>query len=380
MNYNTVSIICIISLIIGIVSLYESELYTKRQNLKLMSLAGLIMLEVAIDTIALNINGKYPEIHKSLKIVEFCTVPIIPTLLSSLVARKRFWKRICKFFYLIIAVNAIAQIITIYIPFMFQIDNNSNYARTSFTYFYAIALILCFALLLVSSYRTFIQNNLKISLTLISINVLLLVGMVIRYFNIESNADWLCIAFGYYIFIIDFSNSYLKIDPITSLLNRRAFSNKLTHINYDTALIVIDANDFKKINDAYGHQSGDWALAKIAESIMNIYSNIGRCYRIGGDEFCVILKPNMLKKLTFATKNKDTYAMLDRFIRLLDEELSNLGKQHKALAYGVSQGYGIYYSLNEIQEFKDYMSIDEVFKLADERMYEMKEKRKKDLN
>ena len=55
-------------------------------------------------------------------------------------------------------------------------------------------------------------------------------------------------------------------------------------------LVVFDVDDFKQINDRYGHIQGDRCLAGIAECIKKSYANFGYCYRIGGDEFCVLLK------------------------------------------------------------------------------------------
>lgn len=54
--------------------------------------------------------------------------------------------------------------------------------------------------------------------------------------------------------------------------------------------VVFDVDDFKQINDRYGHIQGDLCLAGIAECIKKSYANFGYCYRIGGDEFCVLLK------------------------------------------------------------------------------------------
>ena len=46
----------------------------------------------------------------------------------------------------------------------------------------------------------------------------------------------------------------------------------------------------KQVNDCHGHVKGDLCLAGIAECIKKAYADSGYCYRIGGDEFCVLLK------------------------------------------------------------------------------------------
>lgn len=49
-------------------------------------------------------------------------------------------------------------------------------------------------------------------------------------------------------------------------------------------------DDFKQVNDQYGHVKGDICLAEIAACIKRAYARHGYCYRTGGDEFCVLLR------------------------------------------------------------------------------------------
>jgi len=86
-------------------------------------------------------------------------------------------------------------------------------------------------------------------------------------------------------------------DPLTGLANRRAFDRALNRAianykryNHIGAILLIDINQFKSINDSLGHLAGDAILQHIA-SILEIHTrNTDFIARIGGDEFCVILK------------------------------------------------------------------------------------------
>ncbi len=85
-------------------------------------------------------------------------------------------------------------------------------------------------------------------------------------------------------------------DPLTHLYNRRGVEEKLGRLGvrsrYDgSALmgIVIDIDDFKSINDSYGHSIGDEVLTAIAEVISNSVRPNDICGRVGGDEFIVLL-------------------------------------------------------------------------------------------
>ena len=54
--------------------------------------------------------------------------------------------------------------------------------------------------------------------------------------------------------------------------------------------IMMDANNLKKINDTLGHNKGDELIVTIAKCMRTAVGDSGQCYRIGGDEFVIILK------------------------------------------------------------------------------------------
>lgn len=86
------------------------------------------------------------------------------------------------------------------------------------------------------------------------------------------------------------------LDPLTDLLNRRAFETRATQEVKRAArdggalsLLMVDANDFKRINDTLGHQAGDEALRAIAHGLKSSVRQYDLVARIGGDEFAVLL-------------------------------------------------------------------------------------------
>ncbi len=78
-------------------------------------------------------------------------------------------------------------------------------------------------------------------------------------------------------------------DPLTGLLNRRGFFN-LTggRAERDLALLVLDVDDFKTVNDAWGHAAGDAVLRRIGTELCNL-APTGEVARLGGDEFAVVV-------------------------------------------------------------------------------------------
>ncbi|MGM8850629.1 GGDEF domain-containing protein [Salinicola halophyticus] len=84
-------------------------------------------------------------------------------------------------------------------------------------------------------------------------------------------------------------------DPLTALYNRRAFETRaprfLRHISHDRpgALLLIDIDNFKPVNDLHGHAAGDRLLVTLSELIREILPEGALAARLGGDEFTILL-------------------------------------------------------------------------------------------
>lgn len=92
-------------------------------------------------------------------------------------------------------------------------------------------------------------------------------------------------------------------DPLTGVLNRRAFDREwkkskdlLSEHRLGIGLILFDVNRFKAINDTYGHQTGDEVLRVICNCIVNVLRKGEKLFRIGGDEFAIIIIGNSSKQ------------------------------------------------------------------------------------
>jgi diguanylate cyclase (GGDEF)-like protein len=82
------------------------------------------------------------------------------------------------------------------------------------------------------------------------------------------------------------------LDPLTGLLNRRTFDHWMTTTPgkvRPTALLLIDVDSFKLVNDLHGHAVGDQALRRIARVVADHVRTGDTALRLGGDEFAVIL-------------------------------------------------------------------------------------------
>lgn len=83
----------------------------------------------------------------------------------------------------------------------------------------------------------------------------------------------------------------IEMDPLTSLYNRRSCNNQLSRLfqkGDSFTVVMCDIDWFKKINDQYGHDAGDYVLVKISEMIRENVADCGFASRWGGEEFLLI--------------------------------------------------------------------------------------------
>lgn len=123
----------------------------------------------------------------------------------------------------------------------------------------------------------------------------------------------------------------LKEDRMTGINNRTAFEEQLQDIedhaqDYDNAaLIFMDVDGLKNTNDLYGHNAGDELIISAALCIKNVFATYGKCYRIGGDEFCVLIF--------------DSIENMDELLKQMDQEIIKYNRNNRyylSIARGVS--------------------------------------------
>ena len=154
-------------------------------------------------------------------------------------------------------------------------------------------------------------------------------------------------------------------DPLTSLPNRRLLLDRLSHALYTTsrsghyaALIFLDLDHFKLLNDSLGHGMGDLLLQQVANRLKNCVREGDSLARLGGDEFVVLLE-------ALDQNDKNAAMQAEAIARKI---LYVLGKDY--LLH--QQTYTITASLGIIMFMHNHSEMDELFKHADIAMYQAK--------
>ena len=148
-------------------------------------------------------------------------------------------------------------------------------------------------------------------------------------------------------------------DSLTGLYNRRGMDLSLNHIvpaahraENCISAINMDIDFFKKINDAYGHDAGDYVLKKFAEALLNNVRPNDVCCRLGGEEFVIVLP-----------EAKQDYAVM--VAERIRQEIEALELMYEDTSITLTSSFGV------ATHYKN-IDIDYLLKDADKALYAAK--------
>ena len=158
--------------------------------------------------------------------------------------------------------------------------------------------------------------------------------------------------------------SAYKNDQMTGMFSRHVFDEDMTALESgkDTTkslgLLLFDMNNLKLINDTQGHKAGDNSIIAVSTVLKKIFAEVGNCYRIGGDEFFIVLS-NIEKK------------DFDKLLQAFDEEVTRYNRDNPFI---VDVAVGSEFFDRNSPEWKE--SIYTLFTLVDGKMYQDKRDKK----
>jgi diguanylate cyclase (GGDEF)-like protein len=271
-------------------------------------------------------------------------------------------KKINIIIFIITVLHIIVLLINIKYHFYFVIDTATNMIIRGDKYF--IRLIFCYCPLLfaawdlVSSYSAFKKSHRALMFLLLGLSFS---GLTVDVFTGNMRLAWPCLsaAMLYAYFFIVQSDS--RLDSLTGIGNRFSFNEFTDRLSRQSsgeawAIVMIDMDHFKAINDKLGHLEGDNALRDMAAIIKSCVSGTDFAARYGGDEFVLAAKQ-------------------ERGIEKLMEQIKTAVEQHNAknirpFKLELSYGHDVY-----VADGKH--SIEEFLTHIDSLMYKNKEERRR---
>lgn len=368
------SALLIFSLIVCIVILNNSKAHAENQLItfklfffNLISNSYMLFFEL----LCILINGKtFPgaiELNYTFNVLYYIG-NILPAICWALYANYKVYNKedkLLKLFYVLIPFVLINVIISAACPFAklyFTIGTQNLYHREMF----AAPLLLFSYILMFYTFIIILKNQTRLpkgeSGPLLFYTIPPFICSVFQGLFYDISIIWPSITISLLIIYLNLQNYRLNTDYLTGLFNRRqleAFiSAKINSTSNKFSGILIDVDNFKIINDKFGHTIGDEALKTVATIIKETLSRNDFVARYGGDEFVIIMNTKNIEKL------KRAVAKLHFAIQKANES----GKYQYPLS--LSMGYQVY---NEDLS----ISTEEFLREIDILMYESKKNKLK---
>lgn len=259
------------------------------------------------------------------------------------------------------AINSIFSVLSLFTGWFFSVDSQNIYHRgpyflvhVAFCYFLVI-----YAFIFVLCNRITIGKKYYYSLLLYFLPVS--IGTTIQVLHYGVSYNWSGMMLSLLIVYFNIQNRGLTTDYLTDTYNRRQLDDyikaKIRNSSESSSFsaILIDLNDFKNINDQFGHDVGDEALKAAVQIISGSLQKDDFVARYGGDEFMVIM-------------DNDNNKMLEQTILRIQNSVEQFNKENtKPYSIDLAMGYAVY-------EPESKMKAGEFFRYIDKLMYDAKKK------
>ncbi|MFA9378463.1 MAG: GGDEF domain-containing protein [Lachnotalea sp.] len=236
---------------------------------------------------------------------------------------------------------------------IFSLSNTNVYSRGPLFWIFPSCMLFYFIILIYSDFYNSKKYEKEENHFLYLVYAVVLIGTILQLIFPRWLLIWGSVSISLLLNYIFLRELQFKHDSMTEIYNRTVFQNDLSRLNksLSAGIIVIDINDLKMANDHYGHTIGDEMIIHVAHAVNDCFMSIGKTYRIGGDEFCVICK---------ATPEETIISLLKE----LDLTLKCISSKF-VVNITTGCGYCMYKPMNMRDAY-------EAFSIADQRMYENK--------
>lgn len=288
------------------------------------------------------------------------STPIITCVWASYIDYHMFksYKRLQKRFFYVhaLAINTVFIIINFFTPFIFSVDTQNIYKREPFMWLIVLINTITFIYICSLTYRNKSKINKEIIVVLLSYIFLPVVAAGLQVIIYGAFILWPTMAVTVVLTYIFLETVTTSTDYLTGLVNRLRIDDYLEFYLDNKkvfTVIIIDLNDFKEINDNYGHINGDLALKLFSRNLKKVFNKANIIGRYGGDEFIILTEVH----------SKDEISELFNNLRM---KLSIICKE-KELPFTISFSYGNHENCPQ----KNY-NYETIVNITDKKMYENK--------
>lgn len=197
----------------------------------------------------------------------------------------------------------------------------------------------------------------------IMVLIITVAGCAVQLIDYRISVIYLTISIAFMAIFMESQNERSYIDPLSRVYNRQYLSKYAAKVCADFSpasrkslvFLMSDVDNFKKINDTYGHQAGDEAIRDMGRMLLEAAPAGSVCARYGGDEFVVVLEVSDLSEVQ---------AVTDSFNRM-----------RRALNASGIRPYQLHVSFGSTKFIPRSDTPDDVFRRMDQALYEQKKAR-----
>lgn len=288
-------------------------------------------------------------LHITVKALELSVAPSIGFFIAWVIEKRKQ-----KMVYLYLLIQAVLECLSGVFPFIYDVDKQSNYTHGPFYWIYVaaymISIVYCIYVFMVNV-KKYQYNGIGYLFLIVGF---MMTGIVIQLYDSRLKVDYVTLAMASIMLYVLTLEMIYQTDELTELINRRGYENYINHIDEKCVILFFDVDEFKKINDTFGHAFGDVVLKSVGSAVREHYARYGKCFRFGGDEFCVVM-----------TRNTEQIRNINK---AFFETMESLREKESRIPY-ISVGYAYFDPAN--QNIRDCVAE------ADQMMYLDKEKRKR---
>ena len=327
-NYSNVEI-NIFSLVMLFI-LFKNMFHRKESNLPDQKFFYILIISDAIllilDSLQWLVDGKtYAPMRYANIIADmfYYMLQTVPCLAWCLYVRYKYTlnlretMRAAKLLLVPAIINAVLAVMSCFYNVYFYVDDANVYHRGNLFWVFAViaAIYFVYALAYILKNKNKVEKEIFRSLVLFLVPPLL--GGTIQVFIYGASLIWPCVTLSLLIIYINIQDSQLYTDHLTGLNNRRLLDIYLERYMRKTGqvssigAIMLDIDNFKQINDKFGHTTGDKALVDTAAMLKLSLDKDSILARYGGDEFVIVKDAKSFNEIEQVVKvienNMDLY-------------------------------------------------------------------------
>lgn len=286
------------------------------QNRLFIALLVFNMSIIVIDLLTWALNGEALFQYRIVSvIVNFLLFALTPASIGLWILYTEYYtfrdtrrlRRVGKGVALFLSLNAAICFINIFTGWFYTISAQNIYSRSSLGWIYLVYnnLFLLYSLVPILKNRKLIERRHYYMLLLFYLPAV--IGIMLQWLFYGVTTNWTGMAVSLLLVYCNLQESGLNTDYLTGVYNRRRLDNyirtkiKLSRPESIIGVICVDLNEFKLINDNYGHEAGDKALKTSVAVLRKSLRPNDFIARTGGDEFVILLddlnSPNMLTQI-----------------------------------------------------------------------------------